>query len=54
MLTPADIRQFQEEGYLFLPETFSPDEIAILKSEAEYIYRQQRPDSRKPSGEAIY
>ena len=24
MLTEAQVRQFNEEGYLFLPETFSP------------------------------
>ena len=35
MLTESQIRQFNEEGYLFLPETFSPEEVAILKSEAE-------------------
>ena len=51
MLTEAQIRQFHDEGYLFLPETFSPEEIAILKSEAEAIYRQQRPEVwREKSG----
>ena len=51
MLTDAQIRQFHEEGYLFLPETFSADEVAILKSEAEDIYRQQRPEVwREKSG----
>ncbi len=51
MLTADQIRQFNEEGYLFLPETFSPEEVAILKSEAEFIYRQQRPEVwREKSG----
>ena len=45
MLTQAQVGQFHEEGYLFLPETFSATEVAILKSEAEKIYRQQRPKS---------
>jgi hypothetical protein len=35
MLTDSRVRQFHEEGYLFLPETFSGTEVAILKSEAE-------------------
>ena len=51
MLADAQIKQFREEGYLFLPETFRPAEIAILKSEAEAIYRQQRPEVwREKSG----
>jgi ectoine hydroxylase len=51
MLTEQQVRQFQEEGYLFLPETFSETEVAILKSEAEAIYRQQRPEVwREKSG----
>ena len=51
MLTEDQVRQFHEEGYLFLPETFSPEEVAILKSEAEDIYRQERPEVwREKSG----
>ncbi len=30
MLTEQQVRQFHEEGYLFLPETFTPEEVAIL------------------------
>ena len=51
MLTEDQVRQFHNEGYLFLPETFSPEEVDILKSEAEAIYRQQRPEVwREKSG----
>ena len=51
MLTEAQIRQFNEEGYLFLPETFSQTEVDLLKSEAEAIYRQERPEVwREKSG----
>src|SRR6202162_4046188 len=51
MLSPDQVRQFHEEGYLFLPETFTATEVAILKSEAETIYRQQRPEVwREKSG----
>src|SRR3982751_4137278 len=51
MLTEQQVRQFHEEGYLFLPDTFNADEVAVLKSEAEAIYRQQRPEVwREKSG----
>src|SRR6201992_832690 len=51
MLTDQQVRQFHEEGYLFLTETFSADEVAILKSAAEEIYRQERPEVwREKSG----
>src|SRR6201747_1773823 len=51
MLTEEQVRQFHEEGYLFLPETFSAEEVAVLKSEAEDIYRQQRAEVwREKSG----
>ena len=29
MLTESQVRQFHDEGYLFLPETFSSEEVAI-------------------------
>ncbi len=44
MLTEDQVRQFHEEGYLFLPETFSAEEVDVLKSEADSIYRQDRPE----------
>src|SRR5271156_2332871 len=51
MLSEDQVRHFHEEGYLFLPDTFSDTEAAILKSEAEAIYRQQRPEVwREKSG----
>ena len=51
MLTEAQIRQFHEEGYLFLPDTFHPEEVAVLRDEAEHVYAQQRPEVwREKSG----
>lgn len=51
MLTEEQVRQFHEEGYLFLPETFRPEEVAVLREEAELVYRQQRPEVwREKSG----
>jgi ectoine hydroxylase len=50
-LTEAQVKQFHEEGWLFLPEQFSLEEIAVLNAEAEEIYKQQRPEIwREKSG----
>ena len=43
-LTQEQITQFHEEGWLFIPELFSPEEVAVLKREAEAIYREHRPE----------
>ena len=51
MLTQDQIRHFDEEGYLFLPETFTPEECAFLRTEALEIYRHDRPEVwREKSG----
>ena len=50
-LTPEQLRAFDELGYLFLPEAFSDEEVAILRSEAEAIYRTDRQEVwREKSG----
>jgi len=51
MLTEAQVGQFHDEGYLFLPDTFDEEECAILRDEAELIYRQNRSEVwREKSG----
>ena len=50
-LTTEQVRQFDEEGYLFLPDCFSPEEIAALRQEAISIYDTDRPEVwREKSG----
>jgi ectoine hydroxylase len=50
-LTPAQLKEFDEQGYLFLPGCFSTTEIAVLRSEAERIYRSDRQEVwRETSG----
>ena len=50
-LSEDQVRQFQEEGWLFLPETFSAEEVAVLRDEAEAIYAANRPEIwREKSG----
>lgn len=50
-LTEQQVRQFNEEGYLFLPDCFSPEEVAALRTEAVSIYDTDRPEVwREKSG----
>src|SRR5438067_1648974 len=43
-LTQQQLDQFEQEGWLFLPETFTPEEVALLKREAEAIYDSDRKE----------
>ena len=50
-LNDRQVTQFRDEGYLFLPELFTPAEVAVLRSEAAAIYNEQRPEIwREKSG----
>src|ERR1700709_1826575 len=50
-LTQQQIDDFNREGWLFLPELFTPEEVALLAREAEGIYDTQRPEVwREKSG----
>lgn len=52
-LTGQKLREFREEGYLFLPEFFSRDEAAMLLDEALAIYATDREEVwREESGVA--
>lgn len=43
-LSEDQIKTFETEGWLFLPELFNAEEVALLKREAEAIYQEQRPE----------
>jgi ectoine hydroxylase len=50
-LTDQHLRQFDEEGWLFFPEVFSAEEVAVLRDEAETLYRTDRKEIwREKSG----
>jgi ectoine hydroxylase len=50
-LTQQQIDDFNREGWLFLPELFMPEEVALLAREAEGIYDTKRPEVwREKSG----
>ena len=43
-LTDAQIEEFQRDGYLFLPEVFSEEEVGLLRDEAADIYAEDRKE----------
>ena len=43
-LNQEQLRQFHEDGWLFLPETFTPEEVAVMREESDNIYREHRPE----------
>ena len=43
-LTPQQLKEFDELGYLFMPGCFAEEEVATLRSEAEAIYKTERPE----------
>ena len=50
-LTQQQIDDFNREGWLFLPELFSAEEVAFLAHEAVSTYDTQRPEVwREKSG----
>ena len=44
MLTEDQIRQFHEDGYVVLPDQFSPSEVALLAGEARTILATDRTE----------
>lgn len=54
LLTDAQRREFDERGYLFLPELFSAEEIAIMRAELPGINARQGPEIvREKDGKAL-
>ena len=52
-LTDEQLTQFDQQGYLFFPDTFSPDEAAYLRQEADTVYAIDRKEVwRESSGAA--
>ena len=43
-LSRQQLRQFDREGFLFLPELFSAEEVAVLHCEADAIFRTDRKE----------
>ena len=43
-LSQEQLDQFETEGWLLLPELFTPEEVDLLRREAEEIYKEQREE----------
>ena len=43
-LSSEQVRQFETEGWFFLPEVFSAEEVATLRDEAQGIFRTTREE----------
>ncbi len=49
-LTPAQVAEFAEQGYLFLPGVFSPSEMSVLNAEVPGLFREDRPEVIREKG----
>src|ERR1700747_3050975 len=50
-LTPQQIADFDQQGYLFFPNCFAEEEVALLRAEAENILKTERQEIwREKSG----
>jgi len=43
-LSEEQTAAFERDGYVFLPEVFTPEEVALLRAEAAHIYASSRPE----------
>ncbi|MFO1114029.1 MAG: proline hydroxylase, partial [Rhodospirillales bacterium] len=51
LLNAEQLATFDREGYLFLPDCFSEEEVALLRAEALRIYAEDRKEVwRETSG----
>ncbi|HEX8694086.1 MAG TPA: phytanoyl-CoA dioxygenase family protein [Longimicrobium sp.] len=51
--TDVQIRQYREEGYLFLPELFSAEEVARMRSELPAVFGEDSPGRVLEEGSGI-
>ena len=49
-LTDAQIATFEQEGYLFLPNVFSAEEMALLSGEIPGMFAEDRPEVIREKG----
>ena len=53
-LTSEQIKRFDEEGYLFFPNYFAPEETQILKASIPEVFAQRRQENvREKSGDVV-
>ena len=53
-LTPEQLKRFDDEGYLFFPDYFSPEETQILKASIPEVFAQHRKENvREKTGDVV-
>ena len=53
-LSEQQLKDFNEQGYLFLPEVFSPAEVGVMRAEVPGIFAQDRQEVwREKDGKAV-
>ena len=53
-LNKAQVKQFDEEGFIFVPDLFTAEEVAVLKGEIPDIFAQRRPEVvREKRGDVV-
>ncbi len=53
-LTDQQLQQFEDLGYVIIPELFSADEVAVLKGEIPSIFAQRRDENfREKDGDTV-
>ena len=54
MLNDTQLQQFEEDGFIFVPDLFTAEEVDVLKDEIPEIFAQRRPEIvREKSGGAV-
>ena len=53
-LSPAQIQEFGDKGYLFFPDLFSASETAVLKAEVPAIFAQRRQENDEAANERAH
>ena len=43
-LTPAEIKQYDDEGYLFFPGRFAQEEVEVLRHGADEVLSLERQE----------
>src|SRR5260370_7107637 len=49
-LTPAPIDEFEEQGFVFLPGLFTPEEMSLLNGEVSGLLAGDRPEVVREKG----
>jgi ectoine hydroxylase len=53
-LSPAQLQEFDEQGYVFIPNLFRPDEVRVLKSEVPGLFAERRVENvREKTGDVV-